>query len=205
MNNQENDIDLNLYCTLMMDVKVRIQTVTNILKGHAMIAYSPMTIEFLCLQIRKILEFISMGSLVINRNEFEAIGNKYESYWNAKLILRDIERLNPEFYPIPVMEVSPKTPGAEKDLISKTTGFLTREDFVRVYDKCGKMMHAYNPFGSRYDYDYYRNKVAEWHNQIIGLINSHLIHLKGIDGYYLIHMKEDRDNQVHGYYFKKWG
>ncbi len=198
---QKVDKDLELYCTLMMEVKVRIQTVTNILRERATTAYPPMTIEFVCLQIRKILELISMGSLVINRNEFEVIGKKYEGYWNAKLILNDIERFNPEFYPIPVSEVPPTIPGAEKDLQTKITGFLTRDNFEKVYEKCGKMMHAYNPFGSKYDFDYYRNKVAEWHNLIIGLLNSHLIHLKGIDGYYLIHLMEDRDDKVHGYYF----
>ncbi len=133
MNKQMNENDLNLYCTLMMEVKVRIEIVTKMLKGKTTFDYSPITIEFLCLQIRKILELISMGSLVINRNEFEAIGKKYESYWNAKLILQDIERLNPDFYPVPVVEVSPKIPIAMKDLITKTTGFLTRDEFVKVY------------------------------------------------------------------------
>lgn len=86
----------------MNEVKKRTVAITNMLRGLTTTSYKATNIEFMCLQIRKILELISMGSLVLNKEEFEAIGQKYAQYWNARLILQDIERLNPDFYPIPV-------------------------------------------------------------------------------------------------------
>ena len=194
---------LGLYCTLMNEVKNRTFAVTQVLNGLTTTTFEATNIEFMCLQIRKILELISMGSLVMNKDLFEEIGQKYSQYWNAKYILSDIERLNPNFYPIPIIEVPSDQKKIVNDLQNKTSRFLTRDDFVKIYDKCGMMMHASNPFGSKYDYDFYNKQINEWLDLIIELLNSHLIHIKGIDGFYLIHMEETGEKGVHGYYFEK--
>lgn len=194
---------LCLYCTLMNEVKNRTFAVTQVLNGLTTTSFKATNIEFMCLQLRKILELISMGSLVMNKDLFEEIGQKYSQYWNAKYILSDIERLNPDFYPIPIIEMPSDKKNVVNDLQNKTSRFLTREDFVKVYDKCGMMMHASNPFGSKYDYDFYNKQINEWLNLIIELLQSHLIHIKGIEGFYLIHMQEEGKEGVHGYYFEK--
>ena len=64
-------------------------------------------------------------------------------------------------------------------------------------------MHANNPFGSQADLDYYATKTPEWEDLIIGLLNCHIIHLKGVDGFYIIHMQEEDRDDVHGYFFEK--
>lgn len=203
MGDSKIDKDLQMYCALMNEVKRRTLAITQMLQGVRTTSYKATNIEFMCLQIRKILELISMGSLVVNQEEFDAVGQKYAQYWNARLILQDIERLNPDFYPVAIQEVPSARPGVTNDLQNKTTGFLTRADFIKVYEKCGKMMHANNPFGSQSDLDYYSSKIPEWEDLIIGLLNCHLIHLKGVEGFYLIHMKENRGEDVYGYFFEK--
>jgi hypothetical protein len=203
MDKKKINDDLARYCALMTEIKKRTHAITHMLKGLSTTSYKATNIEFMCLQIRKMLELISMGSLVLNKEEFEAIGQKYAQYWNARLILQDIERLNPDFYPIPILEVPSKRPGVQNDLLDKTTGFLTRDDFVKVYEKCGKMMHANNPFGSQADLDYYSSKIPEWEDLIIGLLNCHIIHLKGVKGFYIIHMQEEGMDDVRGYFFER--
>lgn len=203
MNEIKINEDLARYCALMNEVKKRTYAITHMLKGLTTTSYKATNIEFMCLQIRKVLELISMGSLILNKEEFEAIGQKYAQYWNARLILQDIERLNPDFYPKPIIEVPSTRPGVINDLQNKTTGFLTREDFVRVYEKCGKLMHANNPFGSQADLDYYEAKIPEWEDMIIGLLNCHIIHLKGVEDFYIIHMHEEGRDDVHGYFFER--
>ena len=203
MDEKKVNEDLARYCALMNEVKKRTVAIINMQRGLMTTSYKATNIEFMCLQIRKILELISMGSLVLNKEEFEAIGQKYAQYWNARLILQDIERLNPDFYPIPVQEVPSTRPGVKNELQNKTTGFLTRDDFVKVYEKCGKMMHANNPFGSQADLEYYTAKIPEWEDLIIGLLNNHIIHLKGVEGFYAIHMQEDGKDDVCGYFFER--
>lgn len=203
MDEKKVNEDLARYCALMNEVKKRTVAIINMQRGLMTTSYKATNIEFMCLQIRKILELISMGSLVLNKEEFEAIGQKYAQYWNARLILQDIERLNPDFYPIPVQEVPSTRPCVKNELQNKTTGFLTRDDFVKVYEKCGKMMHANNPFGSQADLEYYTAKIPKWEDLIIGLLNNHIIHLKGVEGFYAIHMQEDGKDDVCGYFFER--
>ena len=193
--------DLELYCALMGEVKMRVHAVLEVLKGHRSTSFQNTNIEFMCLQIRKILELISMGALVVNQDEFQAVGQRSSQYRNARLRHQDIERLHPGFYPIPVNEVPSKEEGIVNDLQDKTSGFLTREDFVTIYEKCGKILHAYNPFGSRYDYDFYKSKIKEWLTLIMELLSVHLINIKGGKGFYLIHMNEKGIKGVHGYFF----
>lgn len=99
MEDSKRSKELDMYCALMNEVKKRTQAITDMLRGRTTTSFRSTNIEFMCLQIRKMLELISMGSLVLNKEEFEAIGKKYEDFWNAKQILQDIERLNPDFYP----------------------------------------------------------------------------------------------------------
>ena len=195
------NMDLDKYLTLMNEIKLRTNAVTEIMNGTKTTSYPMTNVEFMCLQIRKILELISMGSLVANKDEFDTIGKKYNEYWNARLILQDIERLNLDFYPKPIVEVPFHEGKVKSRLEDKHDGFLTREEFPKVYEKCGKFMHSYNPFGSHPDVEYYKNNIPIWMDKIIGLLNCHMIKLKNATNFFLIHMKEDRDENAHGYDF----
>lgn len=194
-------MDLNRYVGLMNEVKKRTTAIQQILSKQRTTSFQATNIEFMCLQIRKILELVSLGSLIANKNELEREQVKYQKFWHAERILKDIERLNPDFYPKPIVEKPSNIPNVKNDLVDKTEGFLTRAEFVKIYEKCGKIMHADNPFGSKVDLDYYEKQITEWLSKIIGLLNTHMIKLKGHDNFYLIHMQEERDNLVHGYDF----
>jgi hypothetical protein len=155
----------------------------------------------MCLQLRKILELISLGSLVANKIEFEKQQIKFQKYWHAERILSDIERLNPDFYPRPILEIPSSLPNIKSDLIELKDGFLTRAEFIKVYEKCGKIMHADNPFGSKVEFNYYENQIKDWYQKVIKLLNCHVIRLKGNEELNLIHMQEKNDDLVHGYRF----
>ena len=62
-------------------------------------------------------------------------------------------------------------------------------------------MHARNPYGQPLDYVVYGSKLPYWQQRIMNLLNSHQVHLVGHPGFYLIHMKEDQDDEVHYYEF----
>jgi hypothetical protein len=187
----------------MTEVKKRTNAITDILRKVKTTTFQATNIEFMCLQLRKILELISLGSLVANKKEFDEQQIKYQRFWHAERIISDIERLNPDFYPRPIIEVPSKKPFIKNDLVDMKDGFLTKEDFIKVYEKCGKIMHADNPFGSKTEFDYYEKQINEWNRKVIKLLNCHMIRLKNDDFFYLIHMQEKQDNLVHGYRFGK--
>ena len=139
-------------------------------------------------------------SLVANKNEFAAQNEKFAKVWNARLILNDLERLNPQFYPEPIIEVPGLKPGMT-DHQKITDGYLTKEEFLKVYEKCGSIMHSDNPYGGRTDYRYYDKSIPKWMEKIRILLNLHTVRLINDDNMYVIHMKEARDDRVHGYTF----
>lgn len=82
---------------------------------------------------------------------------------------------------------------------------MKRDKFPKVYEKCSKLLHTKNPFGSGVDLEYYEKQLPIWVNEIMGLLNSHIIHLLDLDGFYLIHMRCESDNRVKGYTFTPTG
>jgi len=169
-------------------------------KGHAL--YQPTTIESICLQLRKILELIAFGSLVANKESYSAVYAKFATNWNARLLLRDLERVNPDFYPKPVVEVPSPDPKVRRHLENRQLDYMTKQEFERIYEKCGAMMHADNPYGSRIDYKYYLERLPAWRTQAVNLLSNHQVRLLNEKGFYLIHMKENQDDKVHFYRFE---
>jgi len=54
------------YCSLLMEVKRRTEVAYAFISQQTHAIYLPTTIESACLQVRKILELIAFGSLVVN-------------------------------------------------------------------------------------------------------------------------------------------
>lgn len=192
---------IELYAKQMREIKRRTEVIDFFLHkgGHAM--YQPTTIESICLQFRKILELIAFSSLVANRERYAAVHKNFETHWNADFLLKDLARVNPRFYPQPVEEKPSSMPNIVNDLMPITEGHLTQADFIHVYKKCGGMMHASNPYGSKTGLHFFDKSLPIWRSKLIRLLNCHQVHLVGETGFWLIHMQEDGDDEVHFYQF----
>src|ERR1700681_4029713 len=105
MSNILSDPDIAKYCDLMEEVKRRIAVIDYFMtgKGHAL--YIPSTVESTCLQLRKVLELIAFGSLVANAEAYTSVYSKVSKAWQAADLLKELEKVNSEFYPVPVVEV----------------------------------------------------------------------------------------------------
>lgn len=187
------DSSQDLYRTQLMDIKKRMSVVRAFHQGNTHAIYRITTVESCCLQIRKILELIAFGSLVANKEVYSQEREKFATDWNAKFILRDMARINPEFYPRPILQNLSSKVGVESEWENlPESEFLTQEDFVKVYDKCGAIMHAANPFGKQIDTIGYQNQITDWCSKIINLLNAHTIRLVGDEkNIYLFQMNEE--------------
>lgn len=193
--------DIVMYCDVMEEIKGRTSVVDFFLTGAGHALYEPTTLESTGLQIRKILELIAMATLVANKKEYEKVYSNFATAWNAEYLLKDLERINPDFYPKPVVEQLHDDPAIKNHLVDRESDHLSKEEFIKVYKKCGAILHASNPLGRKIDYEYYKKSIPEWRQKIINLLNNHQIRLLNHQGFYLIHMKEDRDEKVHFYEF----
>lgn len=75
------------------------------------------------------LELIAFGSLVANKDSYSAAYAKFAEHWNARLMLRDVERVNPDFYPRPVIEAPSTDPRAIHNLQDRGSDYLTKDEF----------------------------------------------------------------------------
>jgi hypothetical protein len=203
----KHNLPIQLYAEQMREIKRRIEVIDFYLfkGGHAM--YKPTTTESICLQFRKILELIAFSSLIANKPQYSAVHKNFETHWNAELLLKDLNRVNPDFYPKPIEEKPSAALGVENELppilLSPILdGYLTQDDFIHIYKKCGGMLHALNPYGSKTGYDYFEKSFPEWRKKLIRLLNSHEVHLVGQTSFWLFHMKENGDDNVHYYEFE---
>lgn len=202
MSNAPLDPDIVKYCDPMGEIKRRIAVIDHFVSGQGRALYVPPTIESACLQLRKVLELIAFGSLVANADAYTSVYSKISKAWQAADLLKELEKVNAEFYPVPVVEVPSTVPGVLHQLKKRDPDYLARADFPEVYGRCGVMAHAANPYGAGIDYSYYQKMLPVWRNQIVNLLNNHEIHLLNRPGMYVIHMHEDRDDKVHWYRFE---
>jgi hypothetical protein len=189
------------YCSLMTEVKGRLATLDAVHSKRIDLGNDLARLEFCALLLRKSLEQIAIGSLVSNRDAFCAAYDQFETCWNAELILADIERVNPHFYPQPVEIMPVAQPGQHHLRGGVIKEFLTRKDFVKVYGKCASLLHAANPYGRVPDLGYFDKQIPLWAGQIARLLEKHLLTVAGSGSVYLIQMHET-DGRVHHYILK---
>jgi hypothetical protein len=122
--------------------------------------------------------------------------SKVSKAWNAGELLAELEEVNPNFYPVPVIQEQNKETGVFLHK-ARQSDYLTKTDFKEVYGRCGVMAHAANPFGKGVDYAYYRAKLPLWRGQIINLLNAHEIALVGSPALYVVFMTVHGNDRVH--------
>ena len=187
----------------MEEVKMRLEIIREFLDNKKTIGYLISDIEFICLQFRKVLELIALANLVSNQELYTKQYANFANHYHAKRILIDLEKINPKFYPVPInYTISRKEgqPGRGKIEYIKN-GYLTKEEFIEVYDECAELMHAENPFATPKDINNLKSKFGSWFNKIIVLTNIHLISLESLDKAIWIIMCDETDDEVHAVLF----
>ncbi|MGA2630661.1 MAG: hypothetical protein ABSG54_10655 [Terriglobia bacterium] len=185
------------YCTLMGEIKRRTTVAQALANGITHVVYKATTIESIYLQYRKMLELIALGSLVANKEVFSRVYQDFAKYWNAELLVKDIERVNPDFYPRPILQKPSEVPGLKMEWSDRPNDHLTKDELIKLYKKCGAIMHSGNPYGSQVDYAYYERMVAHWGTRIMNLLNAHSIRLVNDPHLYLIQMGSNEEAPSH--------
>ncbi len=191
------DEDINRYCDCMEEVKRRTLTATTLLAGDWTTPFAATNIEFMCLQMRKILELVSLASITANKEEYAKQRKKFESDWHAERILHDLEKVNAHFYPKPGIQVLDRTTGKVAEVKDREDDYLTKEHFVAVYNRCSEVLHAANPYGTKADYGEFQQLLPEWERKVINLLNHHQIQLLDSDLQLWVVMEAVHDGRVH--------
>jgi hypothetical protein len=190
------------YCNLMQFVKLRIELVDRLMKDEDKLPVVP-RFEFVALSFRQVLELIAFGSLVANEKVYAATHADFAKEWSAKKLLGKLEKLNANFYPVPVRQVKTNVPGVTMKHERITAGFLTKDDFVGAYQTCSQLIHTANPYrgNSGIDYPKLTKDFLNLRSQIITLLNLHELHLFNDPGMAVCSMNAGGSNNVQVYRF----
>jgi hypothetical protein len=188
----------------MKEIKLRTEVITLFLSGQREAGYVPTTIETVGLQFRKVFELIVFASLAANQYEYSRVYADFAKHWEAGKLLKNLRKINPNFYPKPVIELSSNSPGVEFELKERDHDYLTQGELAVAHGKCGSLMHAANPFAKPIDYEAYRQAFQSWQTKIVNLLNCHQVQLPDDPGFWLIHMLEDgKGKEVNWYRFER--
>lgn len=127
---------LNLYNGLMDEAKIRLSYLDSALSGRTGLPDRAVH-EFSFLQLRYLCELIALSCLTAHGDI--AGTSRLREEFAAGLIVTELGKLHPDFYPRPLKGV--KTGPKSYHFAASTTDFLTKADLVCLNGKCGEHLH----------------------------------------------------------------
>jgi hypothetical protein len=193
--------DTHPYIKAMEEIKGRVEVINVCFDGRTGLI-GPPRVELAALQLRMVLELVALASLAANKELFEQQSLRFEKHWHPAEIMKDLDRINPRFFPVPFNADSPDDQGVRNhEPIAE--GCLTREQLVEVHGRCGNVLHARNPFGKAIEYQSFMGDIMTWTNRVVALLSKHQIWLLGDEHFYVVHMTEENDDAVRMYTFER--
>ena len=136
-------MDMEKYRQVMERIKGRIDYVNSIYaSAESMRKVSVFMVESICLQLRMTIEDIAVACIIANSDEMPEVAKRLRKEYKPKLIFKRIEELNPECYPIPMVENIEGSHGRFKDVNERPEGnWLTKEEAISAYGKLSNFLH----------------------------------------------------------------
>jgi hypothetical protein len=179
--NKKSSIDFHpdKYFIVLFGIKKRLNIINEFIKLEKTTGIVGLDVEFVCLQFRKLLEQIAMLSLIAHFEEYSKIQKKFAAQWNAKVILKDIEHINEDFYPIPA-KINEDERGKFIDPILNIE-ILTKDDFLELYKICSSVIHSENPYAETKNARQIESTFKNWYDKVYNLISQHVTVLYKLD------------------------
>lgn len=186
---QQNE-GIQRYCDSLEEIKIRIKTIQSIVKQEVPIdsfGHENFVDEFIFMQIRKILELIAFGSMLSNSQLYIRTYKNHQKHWKVKDIFKNLENINPDFYPKPLKKSNESHPQTKNVLETVSDGFLTKDDFLSLYDICSGIIHSPKPYQEEKSIDI-KMSVDDWIHRIASLLLVHQIKLANTDEWWLVYL-----------------
>ncbi len=178
--------DVDRYVELMKDINQRLSICDNILNGKNPMGNEIYSIEVASLQFRKIFETIAVSSFIAQEPSFEKAKAILLRKSKARVLLRELERMNKDFFPRPA-----KIFKDDKNNVTITPSkviHLTANDLVKGLERSSSVLHVRNPNLPRLNGKEIIGRFIQWRTNIISLLKEHTIHLKGDSGFFIVQM-----------------
>lgn len=188
--------DLVTYCNCLEEVKRRVAVGRSITRGHFSTGQEDLDAEIVCLQLRKSLELVAFASLSANRALYMKVRSDVEKAWSANRILKTLQRVHPDFYPRPI-RLGREDEAGVKHFEDVKDSFLTRDDYVVIYDKCSQVIHAWNPHRTGPKHVDFDISLDAWLGRLEKLLELHYFKLPEDAVVHLAYLSYPPDGKAH--------
>jgi hypothetical protein len=135
---EAQQLALTRYVDLMGEVKRRLDWLNHIIDGKT--GLDPVIArESAYLQVRLTCETVALACLVAHGDIEETQAPKLQKEWSAAAIISALEKLHPEFFPVPRTPVSQGPGKWHFDYVQHE--YLSKEQFLGVYGRSGDVLH----------------------------------------------------------------
>lgn len=162
----------------MEEVKIRassMNTATSVANG-----LPPQFVREYCfLQLRMLCELIALGCLVAHGDMAETNTKEFQKAYKADEIVKRLEALHPDFYPVPVKPTFGES-SIHLDIIE--TGYLKKAELIELYGKCGDVLHRGNLrklISPKTTLHASYRDISDWGQKILNLLSAHRITRRG--------------------------
>jgi hypothetical protein len=197
---------IEIYAELMEEAKLRLFAISDIASGQLKMPPG-FAYEFCLLQLRMLSEIIALGCLTAHGDITGA--NKLKKVYSASKIMDELEKLHPDFYPIPVEPTFHEGPKGRTFVMKLVKdGFTTKTELIRLAAKSSNLLHrgTIKKLISRarekavIDFD----QVMADGQRIINLLQCHRLALHGQSGHLFCFLQGHDSSQVQVTY-APWG
>jgi len=174
MDDTQNNASLIIYLRCIEEAKHRLVFVERFTSGVS--NQARVDTEAACLQMRKALELIAYAAIAPHKTQYEAWrknavkNTDFRRDYNGRKILHSLATINPYSYPKALIATLRE---GTRHYDSFKGPYLTKKLYEEVYDMCGKLLHADNPWGVDKPYDEFRQRIPEYVNLTRALLNVH--------------------------------
>jgi hypothetical protein len=181
------------YAFCMANIQQRIEVINSIALEYTV---SMPIVEFIALQLRKILESIALSTLVANVELYKEKRKSFYKDWNARGIMDDLSKINENFYPLPVETILATPSQNIGSLPIKEYGFLKKERYIEAYNFCSNILHTENPFSIK-DRNHHNemNTLFVYCKEAVELLSSHVAVFSDKDAILCI-LSSSKDNPI---------
>jgi hypothetical protein len=195
--NMDEHADLKVYINCLQSAKLRLALVEKLCSGDLTIDHESIDAEFACLQLRKCLELIAFSSVAAHKEIYSQAYADFYTHWKAKGLLERMGKLHAEFYPKPIVV---ERDGSRTVKLSQImNGYLTKDEFVFLFDTCSNALHEWNPYRTDSRILDLEKPLQEWVNRIRRLLEWHVVHLFGGGGVWIVQLNDPSTGTVRAY------
>lgn len=186
-----------IYLEKMTEALDRLNASEEYLAAHAG-CQNHVALESAALQLRKAMEAIAFSAIAPNKQQYAAIRKQaakpadFSKDWQADSIFLVLSKVNPDFYPDPVLQPTQVAPNAwhfGKPLY----GYMKRNSFETMYKRLGKFLHADNPWGVDKGWAQLSSDIHDAIAKLRALLKKHrtIIRAPGFNGVWIVDAPSD--------------